>query len=151
MALIKKYKTPQYGPIGDKTWKTYKDEKAGPLKVQKEKLDEQASKQYGKVNPKTTGRDSEMMSPYTKNVSSKVTPKQTAPKTYRSLEAGVDYPVYDSVPRNATTTSSKETSSNKEVVTGPLTKPSDTNVSSDRMSWARKAERMARKMMGGKD
>jgi len=151
MALIKKYKTPQYGPIGDKTWKTYKDEKAGPLKVQKEKLDEQASKQYGKVNPKTTGRDSEMMSPYTKNVSSKVTPKQTAPKTYRSLEAGVDYPVYDSVPRNATTTSSKETSSNKEVVTGPLTKPSNTDISSDRMSWAREAEKKARKMMGGKD
>jgi len=41
--------------------------------------------------------------------------------------------------------------SNKEVVTGSLNKPSDTNVSSDRMSWAREAERMARKMMGGKD
>lgn len=41
--------------------------------------------------------------------------------------------------------------SNKEVVTGSLNKPSDTNVSSDKMSWAREAERMARKMMGGKD
>ena len=41
--------------------------------------------------------------------------------------------------------------SNKEVITGSLNKPSDPNISSDRMSWAREAERMARKMMGGKD
>lgn len=150
MALIKKYKTPQFGPIGDKAWKTYKEEKAGPLKVQKEKLDEQASKQFGKVNTKTTGRDSEMMSPYTKNISSKVTPKQTAPKTYRSLEPGVDYPVYDSVPRSVTPTTNKETSSNKEVTTGNLSKPESSQLS-DKMSWAREAERKARKMMGGRD
>ena len=149
MDLKKKYKTPQYGPIGDKAWKTYKDEKAGPLKIKKEKLDEQASKQYGKVNPKTTGRDSEMMSPYTKNVSSKVSPKQTAPKKYRSLEPQVDYPVYDSVP-NTTTTPSTNSTSKKEIATGNLSTKSSTT-SNDRMSWAREAERKARKLMGGKD
>ena len=151
MALIKKYKTPQFGPIGDKAWKKYKEEKAGPLKAQKEKLDEQAAKQHGKVNIKTTGKDSEMMSPYTKTTSTKVPPKQTAPKKYRSLEPTVDYPVYDSNPRTTTTQNTSSDSSSKEVVTGPLTKPSDTDVSSDRMSWAREAERKARKMMGGKD
>ena len=146
MALRKKYTTPQYGPIGDKAWKAYKEEKAGPLKVQKEKLDEQASKQFGKVNTKTTGRDSEMMSPYTKTSSNKVTPKQTAPKTYRSLEPNVDYPVYDSTPRTTTT---QNTTSKKETTTGGLNKPSDSQPSSDKMSWAREAERKARKMMGG--
>jgi len=148
MPLIKKYKTPQFGPIGDKAWKTYKEEKAGPLKAQKEKLDAQAAKQFGKVNTKTTGQASEKISPYTKNVSTKVSPKQTPPKTYRNLEPGVDYPVYDSTPRNTTTQNT--TSSSKEVTTGTLSKP-ESSQPSDKMSWAREAERKARKMMGGKD
>lgn len=37
----------------------------------------------------------------------------------------------------------------KETTTGGLNKPKDTS-SSDKMSWAREAERKARKMMGGK-
>jgi len=144
MALIKKYKTPQYGPIGDKAWKKVQEER----KMENEyKVKSRPSQNFGIVDTKTNSQPD--LSPYTKPKGK--TEVKATPKKYRSLEPAVDYPVYDSKPRTTTTQNTSSNSSNKEVVTGPLTKPSDTDVSSDRMSWAREAERKARKMMGGKD
>ena len=147
MALIKKYKTPQFGPIGDKAWKEYKKENKMKLDYARDSSKEKGTTNRGVVDTKTNSQPD--LSPYTKPKGK--TEVKTTPKKYRSLEPAVDYPVYDSNPRTTTTQNTSSDSSSKEVVTGPLTKPSDTDVSSDRMSWAREAERKARKMMGGKD
>ena len=142
MALIKKYKTPQFGPIGDKAWEKVKEQR----KMESEyKVKNRPSQNFGKVDAKTNSQPD--LSPYTKPKGK--TEVKATPKKYRSLEPTVDYPVYDNKPRTTTTQNTSSDSSSKEVVTGPLTKPSDTDVSSDRMSWAREAERKARKMMGG--
>jgi len=78
---------------------------------------------------------SERMSPYTTPNSRK--------SNYRKTTTGIDYPDY------------KTTSPSKEPVTGNLStkepvKVSNTSNSSNKMSWARDAERKARKLMGGK-
>jgi len=147
MALIKKYKTPQFGPIGDKAWKEYKKENKMKLDYARDSSKEKGTTNRGVVDTKTNSQPD--LSPYTKPKGK--TEVKATPKKYRSLEPTVDYPVYDNKPRTTTTQNTSSDSSSKEVVTGPLTKPSDTDVSSDRMSWAREAERKARKMMGGRD
>ena len=144
MPLIKKYKTPQFGPIGDKAWKEYKKENKMKLDYASDSLKEKGTTNRGVVDTKTNSQPD--LSPYTKPKGK--TEVKATPKKYRSLEPAVDYPVYDSTPRNTTTQNT--TSSSKEVTTGTLSKP-ESSQPSDKMSWAREAEKKARKMMGGKD
>ena len=142
MDLKKKYKTPQFGPIGDKAWEKVKEQR----KMESEyKVKNRPSQNFGKVDAKTNSQPD--LSPYTKPKGK--TEVKATPKKYRSLEPAVDYPVYDSVP-NTTTTPSTNSTSKKEIATGNLSTKSSTT-SNDRMSWAREAERKARKLMGGKD
>ena len=119
----------------DADYKTKNKAKLNQAKVEAEKKKGVVRSRQQVRNTKKDTVSVEKMSPYT-------TPNSSKPN-YRNVKAGTDYPNY------------KPTSPSKEPVTGNLStkepvKVSNTSSSSDKMSWARDAERKARKLMGGK-
>ena len=141
MALRKKYTTPQFGPQGDKAWEKVKEER----KMESEyKVKSRPSQSFGKVDTNTNSKP--RLSPYTVEKTVKDI-KSVSPQTYKRPESGSEYPSH-----LESTTKTTTTSNNKEVAKGSLSTKSETSStsSSDKMSWARDAQKKARELMGGK-
>ena len=140
MALRKKYKTPQYGPQGDKAWEKVKEER----KMESEyKVKSRPSQSFGKVDTNTNSKPK--LSPYTVEKTVKDI-KSVSPKTYKRPESGSEYPSH------LESTTKTTMSQNKEVVTGNLStkepvKVSNTSNSSDKMTWAKGAMESARGLL----
>ena len=97
MGIRKKYSTPHFGPQGDKAWADYKERNKATIANTKSKTDSKIDVNRGSVNLKTTGMQSEGMSPYTYKAPKKVSTQEDFSKRNNSY-TGDKAPTYDSMP-----------------------------------------------------
>lgn len=144
VSLRKEYKQTNFGTQGDKSWSEYKATNKQEIANRKQKLDAKVDVNRGKVNDTSS---------YKGRVAPDYTPKSTYVKpnedmSNRATTYTNKYPDYNSTPVDKTTSSSSTESTKSESPTGNLSPKSETTAN-DRMSWAREAEKKARKLMGG--
>jgi len=143
----------------DKKSKQLKRFSPSKRNTNKKKIDEYLTKRqadtklpsqvYSPVD--TTGRPDYTETTTRKNVRVSPSVKPNEDMSNRATTYTDKYPKYETSSSSSSmeNTSSMPTESNKETATGTLSAKTETT-SSDRMSWAREAEKKARKMMGGR-
>jgi hypothetical protein len=139
MALMKKYKQPSYEKANKEANKRYRDSLTKPKYVP---TDTTGGPNYN-VPRKSTAPSTSVVRQSDDVLRQGPNYKSSTKDTTSSAEKYANNPVVQDYVNNL--------SANKEVATGSLSTKSEASSTSseDRMSWAREAERKARKMMGG--
>ena len=134
MALMKKYKQPSYEKANKEANQRYRDKLSAAKKPEAKYTPIDTS-----IGPNLTSKSNRQYGSVDRNVQDYQGAKAPDYKNKSSADSYANNPVVQDYANNL--------SQSKETATGTLSAKSEP--SEDRMSWAREAEKKARKMMGG--